>query len=222
MGLYGNDRRSRAEVVGALRTMAARGLNQGSSGNVSVRIPGGMLVTPTGLAPDTLVPEQVVAMGLDGEIAAGECTPSSEWRMHADLYRARPEVHAIVHCHSPYAAILACARREIPAMHYMVAGAGGTRIPLADYATFGTAALSRAALDVLQGVSACLLANHGQLALGPDLPAALKLASLVEEMAHCYWGTLAIGGPHVLSEGQMEDVLASFATYGQQAPAGGS
>jgi L-fuculose-phosphate aldolase len=137
--------------------------------------------------------------------------------MHADIYRHKPQTGAVVHCHSPYATILACARKAIPAMHYMVAAAGSDCIPLADYATFGSQSLSAANLQALANTTACLLANHGQLAIGRDLSAALKLAELVEEQAHCYWGTLSIGGPVLLDAQQMEAVLQAFASYGQQA-----
>jgi L-fuculose-phosphate aldolase len=203
-------------VVQAMQGLIAKRLTAGTAGNISIRIKGGMLITPTGLAPALLRPEQIVAMGLDGRAAQEQLTPSSEWQMHADVYRQKPEVRAIVHCHSPYATILACARRPIPPLHYMVAAAGSYGIPLADYATFGSRELSRANLDALAGSMACLLANHGQLATGSNLEGALKLAELVEELAHCYWGTLAVGGPHILDQSQMDEVMTAFAGYGQQ------
>jgi L-fuculose-phosphate aldolase len=136
--------------------------------------------------------------------------------MHADIYREKPDTNAVVHCHSPYATILACAHKPIPAMHYMVAAAGGHGIPLADYATFGSKALSLSNLQALSNSLACLLANHGQLAIGTSLEEALKLAELVEEQAHCYWGTLAIGGPQLLAKPEMDEVLEAFTHYGQQ------
>jgi len=181
-----------------------------------VRTNEGMLITPTGINPALLLSGQIVAMNLEGQVAEDQLTPSSEWQMHADVYREKPEVNAIVHCHSPYATILACAHKSIPAVHYMVAAAGRHEIPLAGYATFGTKELSRANLAALSGSQACLLANHGQLATGENLDQALKLAELVEEQAHCYWGTLAIGGPRLLDSQQMDEVLAAFADYGQQ------
>ncbi len=206
----------RLAVVQAMQDLIAKRLTAGTSGNISIRTEGGMLITPTGLAPALLLPEHIVAIGLDGRAAQDQLTPSSEWQMHADVYRQKPEVRAIVHCHSPYATILACARKPIPPLHYMVAAAGSYGIPLADYATFGSRELSRANLEALSGSMACLLANHGQLATGSNLDGALKLAELVEELAHCYWGTLAIGGPHILDPPQMDAVMAAFASYGQQ------
>lgn len=206
----------RQAVIQAMQALVAKRLTSGTSGNISVRGEEGMLITPTGVAPALLLPEHMVAMKLDGEAAPGQLTPSSEWRMHADVYRERPGINAIVHCHSRYATILACAHKPIPALHYMVAAAGGYGIPLADYATFGSKALSQANLHALSGTRACLLANHGQLATGTSLEEALKLAELVEELAQCYWGSLAIGGPRVLDDGQMDEVLAAFEHYGQQ------
>jgi L-fuculose-phosphate aldolase len=210
-----NDRQA---VVNAMQTLLAKRLTSGTSGNISLRSDGGMLITPTGVAPSLLLPGHIVAMTLDGRTAPEQLTPSSEWQMHADVYRDKPDISAIVHCHSPYATILACAHKPIPALHYMVAAAGSHGIPLADYATFGSKALSRANLQALSGSLACLLANHGQLATGTSLDGALKLAELVEELAHCYWGSLAIGGPRVLDDVQMDEVLSAFASYGQQAP----
>jgi L-fuculose-phosphate aldolase len=219
---YQNDLSGRGAVVDTLRALADRHLNRGTAGNVSARTGRGMLITPTGIAPDRVRAEQIVHLTLDGAIDDGQLAPSSEWQMHADVYRTRPDVNAVVHCHSPYATILACARRAIPAMHYMVAAAGGRGIPLADYATFGTRALSQANMAALAGHSACLLANHGQLATGPDLESALNLAELVEEQAHCYWGTLAIGGPVLLQTAEMDEVLSAFGNYGQQQAGGGN
>jgi L-fuculose-phosphate aldolase len=216
MKQYSNDGESRREIVATLRALSDKNLNKGTSGNVSAATADGMLITPTGVTPDIMLPEHIVHMSLDGEVDEDQLTPSSEWQMHADVYRGKPGITAVVHCHSPYATILACARKAIPSMHYMVAAAGSYGIPLADYATFGSRELSEANLSALSSSLACLLANHGQLAVGFDLPGALKLAELVEEQAHCYWGTLSIGGPVLLSTQQMDEVLTAFASYGQQ------
>jgi len=216
MKTFESEHRDRLAVVQTMQGLIAKRLTAGTSGNISIRTEGGMLITPTGLAPALLLQEHIVAIDLDGRAAQDQLTPSSEWQMHADVYRQKPEVRAIVHCHSPYATILACARKPIPPLHYMVAAAGSYGIPLADYATFGSRELSRANLEALSGSMACLLANHGQLATGSNLDGALKLAELVEELAHCYWGTLAIGGPLILDPPQMDAVMAAFASYGQQ------
>ena len=211
-----NDGDQRSAVVEAMQALVEKDLTSGTSGNISVRTGRGMLITPTGIVPQQLLPEHIVAMSLEGLAEEDQLSPSSEWQMHADVYREKPGINAIVHCHSPYATILACARKPIPALHYMVAAAGSYGIPLADYATFGSKELSQANLRALSGSLACLLANHGQLATGLSLDGALKLAELVEEQAHCYWGTLAIGGPTLLEDGQMDEVLHAFASYGQQ------
>lgn len=216
MHCYQNNNEGRLVVVQALQTLVEKSLTSGTSGNVSVYTGDGMLITPTGIAPDRLLPEQIVHMTLDGTISPGQLTPSSEWQMHADVYADKPGINAVVHCHSPYATILACAHKPIPSMHYMVAAAGSYEIPLADYATFGSKALSASNLKALSNSLACLLANHGQLTIGMDLDGALKLAELVEEQAHWYWGTLAIGGPRSLTKPQMDQVLEAFVTYGQQ------
>lgn len=207
---------TRQQVVATLRALVDSGLTSGSSGNVSARIPGGMLITPTGMTPDRVDSGHIVAMSLAGEPSPARPAPSSEWRIHADIYRHHPDVNAVVHCHSTYATILACAHKPIPPIHYLLAASGSFGIPLAAYATFGTQTLSDAASGALREAAACLLANHGQLATGPDLNRALQLAALVEEVAHWYWGVLAIGGPQLLSQVQMEEAREAFAHYGQQ------
>lgn len=216
MNSYGDNAQSRAQVVATLRSLVDKGLTSGTSGNVSARTDTGMLITPTGIDPDQLQAQHIVHMALDGSVATDQLTPSSEWRMHADVYRHKPGINAVVHCHSNYATMLACAHKCIPAQHYMIAAAGSYEIPLAEYATFGSQALSDASLQALAGSMACLLANHGQLALGLNLEGALKLAALVEEQAFWYWGVLAIGGPRLLQRQQMDEVLEAFVTYGQQ------
>ena len=189
-------------------------LNRGKSGNISARIDKGFLVTPTGLAYESMQPGDVVAMKQDGT-AHGARLPSSEWRFHRDIYAARREVGAIVHAHSPFATSIACLGRDIPPFHYMIAVAGGKDIRCAAYATFGTQQLSDHALRALEGRKACLLANHGMIAVGTSLSAALALAVEVEALAEQYWRALQIGTPNVLPDAEMEVVLAKFRTYGQ-------
>ena len=164
--------------------------------------------------------EDIVAMPIAGEAepARGTRVPSSEWRIHRDIYRARPDTAAIVHTHAPFATSLACLNRGIPAFHYMVAVAGGKDIRCAPYATFGTQALSDHAVAALDGRKACLLANHGMIAIGAALPAALALAVEVETLAEMYWRALQLGEPVVLSDAEMDLVIAKFRTYGQPQP----
>lgn len=202
-------------ILAACRAMNASGLNQGTSGNVSMREGEGMLVTPSGVPYDDATPDMMVRVAADGA-PSGPLKPSSEWRMHLDIYRARPEARAVVHVHSPYATALSCHRRNIPAFHYMVAVAGGADIRCAHYATFGTQALSDAMLAALEGRSACLLANHGQIAFGPSLDKALWLAGEVETLARQYLIARGIGEPVMLDDTEMARVLDLFASYGKQ------
>jgi L-fuculose-phosphate aldolase len=202
-----------------MHAIAAEGLSRGSSGNASVRTARGMRITPSGIASTALEPGQMVEITLDGRPMEGLLAPSSEWRMHAGVYAARPDVQAIVHCHSRYATALACCRRDIPAFHYMVAVAGGNSIRCAPYATFGTAELAAHALAALEGRRACLLANHGQLALGTSLEGALALAREVEELAAQYTLALGLGDVQLLDAAEMHVVLEKFRTYGSLAQA---
>jgi L-fuculose-phosphate aldolase len=195
--------------------MNASGLNQGTSGNVSVRDGQGMLITPSGVPYDAATPEMMVPVDADGA-PSGRLRPSSEWRMHLDLYRHRPEVGAVVHVHSAHATALSCHRKGIPSFHYMVAVAGGADIRCADYATFGTQALSDAMLAALEGRRACLLANHGQIAVGATLEKALGLAQEVETLARQYLLARALGEPVRLDDAEMSRILALFADYGRQ------
>jgi L-fuculose-phosphate aldolase len=209
--------RLRRTLIATARKMNALGINQGSSGNLSARIGGGLLITPSGMAYEALKPTDIVEMAGDGRwtcVRPGR-TPSSEWRFHRDILAARPEFGAVLHCHSLGATALSCLRREIPAFHYMVAVAGGASIRCAPYATFGSEALSRHALKALEGRKACLLANHGMIAAGADLAAALALAVEVETLAAQYCQALQLGTPKILSKAEMMRVLAKFETgYG--------
>lgn len=206
----------RRDIIDACLKMNALGINQGSAGNISVRVDGGLLITPSGMAYDTLSPDDIVFMAADGAVPAGQRTPSSEWRFHLDILNAREDAGAVVHTHAMFATTLACLRREIPSFHYMVAVAGGDSIRCAPYATFGTQALSDHALEALRDRRACLLANHGMIALGDTLPKALALAVEVETLAAQYWRALQAGEPVLLPADEMRRVLEKFQTYGTQ------
>jgi L-fuculose-phosphate aldolase len=206
----------RLAVVRTARQMNALGINRGKAGNVSARIDGGFLVTPSALPYDETEAEDIVAVGERGA-ARGRRKPSSEWRFHRDIYAARNDAAAIVHTHSPFATTLACLDRGIPAFHYMIAVAGGSDIRCAPYATFGTQQLSDLAVRALDGRRACLLAHHGMIAIGESLPAALALAVEVETLAEMYWRALQVGEPRVLGEEQMQEVLARFGSYSANA-----
>jgi L-fuculose-phosphate aldolase len=205
----------REQLLATGRRMNTSGLNHGTSGNLSARVPGGLLVTPTGMDYDDLEPEDLVFLDLDGR-PRGRRLPSSEWRFHRDILAARPEIGAVLHAHPIACTAVACLRREIPPFHYMVAVAGGSSIRCAPYATFGTEELSRHALAAIDGRRACLLANHGLLVAAPDLPAALKIAVEIEALAAMFLRALAAGEPVLLTDHEMAVVLEKFHTYGQQ------
>jgi len=152
-------------------------------------------------------------MNLDGSHDAAQ-RPSSEWRFHLDILRARPEVNAVVHAHPPYSTILAIMGLEIPPIHYMIACAGGDTIRVAPYATFGTQELSEHAVRALEGRLACLLEHHGMIAVGASLSKAMWLAVEVETLARQYHGCLQIGTPRLLPKAEIENVLGRIAGYG--------
>ena len=204
-----------ADLIAVARALQPAGLNKGTSGNVSVRDGDSFLITPTGLPYDTLAPDDIPRMALDGSWT-GKRKPSSEWRFHRDLYAARPEVGAVVHAHSPFAVSLACLRRDIPPFHYMIARFGGDTIRCADYAIFGSQELSNAAMHAMAGRRGCLLANHGLLVAGRDLAEAFALAVELEELCEQYWRACQIGTPVLLTAAEMRAVLEQFKGYGQQ------
>jgi L-fuculose-phosphate aldolase len=204
----------RREIIAACLDMNGRGINQGTSGNISARIPEGLLITPSGIPYAEMEPADIVVLHPDGS-HDGIRKPSSEWRFHRDITRARPEVGAIVHTHSMFASTLSCLHYDIPAVHYMVAAAGGPNVRCTPYATYGTQALSDLALKALEGRNACLLANHGMIVLGPNLKKAMWLAVEVETLAAQYWRALQVGKPHILPDEEIEVVMAKFRTYGQ-------
>jgi L-fuculose-phosphate aldolase len=210
-----DERGLRYRLMAAARRLGAAGMNPGRSGNLSARVPGGFVITPSGAPYETLNPDDLVFLDPEGEHGGGQRRPSSEWRLHRTLYERDASTGAIVHTHSPYATTLACLGRGIPAFHYEVAFAGGHDIRCAPYATFGTIALSERAAEALIDRKACLLANHGAVATGPTLEAAVELAEKVESLARLYWQALQVGEPKLLDEAEMERVLARFADYGK-------
>ncbi|WP_269582497.1 class II aldolase/adducin family protein [Roseibium sp. Sym1] len=211
----GDSAELRREIIDTARSLPRLGLTKGTSGNVSARTESGFLVTPSGIPYEALAEDAIVALDFDG-CYRGDILPSSEWRMHMDFYLAQPGCGAVVHCHSPRATALSCHRRGIPAFHYMVALAGGDRIECADYASFGTRALSEAMIAALGERSACLLANHGQIAGGPTLRRALSVAEGVEDLADQYLSALVLGEPVILDSDEMTEILRKFKTYGKQ------
>jgi L-fuculose-phosphate aldolase len=208
--------RERRDIIAACRQMNALGINQGRSGNIGLRVKGGLLVTPSGMPYDAMTPADIVFMKDDGTVPPGQREPSTEWRFHRDILAERPDVGAVVHTHAMFATTLACLHIDIPAFHYMVAMAGGDSIRCAPYATFGTQALSDHAVKALEGRKACLLANHGMIVVGETLAKAMALAVEVETLAAQYWRALQVGKPILLSKKEMRLVLEKFSTYGHQ------
>lgn len=205
----------RGQLIEKAREMNRCGINQGTSGNLSVRHEDGMLITPSGMAYDSLVPDDIVFVDGNGS-HRGTRLPSSEWRIHHDIYRARGDATAILHAHPVHCAAMACLGEAIPAFHYMVAVAGGRDIRCAPYATFGTQALSDHVLEALTGRKACLMANHGLVCLAENLEKALGLAIEVEQLARTWLQCRSVGEPVILDDEEMDRVLEKFSAYGVQ------
>lgn len=205
----------RGEMVATCRRMNALGLNQGTSGNLGVRVPDGYLLTPSGMDYDLMAPDDIVAMDFEGRYA-GRRIPSTEWRFHRDILKRRPDVDVVIHTHAMFCTTLAIHGLSIPAVHYMVAVAGGTDIRCAPYATPTTQALSDVAVAALDDRFACLLAHHGVTAIGATLASTLALLVEVENLAAQYWRALQIGRPPVLSDAQMGEVLELMKSYGRE------
>jgi L-fuculose-phosphate aldolase len=203
----------RREIIATCLRMNHEGINQGTSGNVSARWRDGMLISPSGIPYEELQDADIVFVAGDGHHDASE-RPSSEWRFHLAILHSRPEVGAVVHTHSIHATALAMRGMEIPAAHYMIAAAGGSNIRCAPYAAFGTPELSDLALQALEARSACLLANHGVIATGPNLRKALWLAGEVEVLARQYILSLMLGGPNLLSDTEVARVVERLKDYG--------
>ena len=212
----------RENLLSITQKLAQLGLNKGTSGNASVRCNGGFLVTPSGMAVDDITPSNMVQMRFDGSFElqsdSNAKKPSSEWRFHRDILANRPEINAVIHTHSMFATTLACLHKDIPPFHYMIAVAGGDTIRCAPYALFGSQALSDHALLALADRKACLLANHGMIALGSDLDDALAVTVEVENLCEQYWRILQLDTiPPLLSEAEMREVFQQFKGYGKWA-----
>lgn len=214
--------KAREAIVAQCRAMNATGLNQGTSGNLSVRCGDRMLITPSSIPYDVMTPEMIASMPVEGDYGAweGPKKPSSEWRFHLDIFRARPEVGAIVHTHSTFCTVMSIARKPIPPIHYMIAHFGGPDIRCGEYALYGSPELSANAVKALDGRNGCLLANHGMIAVGKDLARAMWLAVELETLARQYWHALQIGGPVLLSEDEVAAAAEKFGVTGYGLAAG--
>jgi L-fuculose-phosphate aldolase len=212
------ERKLRQAVIAKCRWMNDSGLNQGTSGNISARYRDVMLITPSATPYESMESEMIATMPLAGEYGGweGPLKPSTEWRFHYDIMKSRPEVGGIVHTHSTFATVLAIAGKGIPACHYMIAAFGGNDVRCAEYATYGTKALSQNALKALEGRAGCLLANHGVIATGANLDKAMWLAVELETIAKQYYHALMLGKPNILSDALIDETRKGFATYGLQ------
>lgn len=212
---YQDSTELRQAVIDACLEMNVSGINQGTSGNISVRAGDHMLITPSGVPYGKMTPADLVRMPLDGSAPPeGQLKPSTEWPFHLAILQAKSAVNAVVHAHPVYCSALAMNRQSIPACHYMVAAFGGSDVPVADYALFGSRKLSEYIIRSLQDRSACLMANHGAVTTGESIPRALWRMVELETLAKGYTTSLALGKPHILSEDEMADVIAAFADYG--------
>lgn len=204
----------RREMIATCIFMNDNRINQGTAGNISVRVDEGFLITPSGVPYAEMVPDDIVLMDVEAN-SSGSRKPSTEWRFHRDIMRKKPQVGAVIHLHSMFCTTLSMLRREIPAVHYMIAAAGGSTVPCVGYFTWGTQDLADAIVAALDNRLACLLANHGMVCVGPDLKKAAWLAVEVETLAAQYWRALQVGEPHVLPDEEIARVLEKFSSYGQ-------
>lgn len=202
----------REQLLGVMQKLLQCGLNRGTSGNASVRVKNGILLTPTGMDVEDMIASDMVFMNEDGEYE-GDRKPTSEWMFHLDILKQRPEIGAVIHTHSMFATTLACLRKDVPPFHYMIAVSGGDSIRCAPYALFGSEALSKSALSALEGRRACLLANHGMIALGEDIKQAFDVTVEVEALCEQYLRALQVGEPKILTDEEMREVFAQFKGY---------
>jgi L-fuculose-phosphate aldolase len=208
----------REQLIEISQQLVATGLNRGTAGNVSVRVDNeagvaGFLITPSGMAVNKMMPADMVWMDFSGNVT-GSREPSSEWRFHLDILQHKPQMNAVIHTHSMFATTLSTFRSDIPAFHYMIALAGGKSIRCAPYALFGSQALSDGAVIALKDRKACLLANHGMIAVGESLEKALNVTLEVETLCEQYLRALQVGQPHILSDEEMLEVQERFKSYG--------
>ena len=191
------------------------GLNHGATGNCSCRDGDTYLITPSGVETKDLSDDKVVRMNFTGDIvdSASNLKPSSEWRFHQDIMSERKEVGAVIHTHSVYASAISLFGEELPPFHYMIAVAGGDSVRCAPYAMFGTQELSDNIIGALIDRKACLIANHGLVALGDNLKEALQIAEEIEHLCQLYIEARKLGEPNLLSKKQMSEVIDRFQTY---------
>ena len=207
-----NETEARTQAAGLYRELGRHGLCPGRAGNVSLRTPHGMIVTPSGAAPEEVKAEDIVAIALDGH-PLGAGVPSSEWLMHARIYQAFPQARCVVHTHAEACSALACLRERLPPFHYMVLAFGGEDVRCTPYVTFGTPALAEAAVRALQDRTACLLANHGMNLHAAEASQALAAALVLESLARQYLLARTAGTPHLLTADEVREARERFRSY---------
>ena len=210
----------RSKVAAAARLLAAEGLVRGTSGNVSARSSDHVAITPTGAVLSRLDAEQVTVLDLDGNVVHGKLAPTSEADLHLGVYRRYEHAGAVVHTHAPIATALSCVLDALPCVHYEMLLLGGA-VRVAPYATFGTPELAASAVEALDGKTAALLANHGTVAYGADMDAAVKATQLLEWACGVYWRAASIGEPRILDDAEQRAVVehALKTGYGATRPA---
>lgn len=208
---------TRQAIIDGCLWMNEEGINQGTSGNISVRVADGLLITPSAVGYADMTPDMICKIALDGDPKPDNgLKPSTEWRFHQSVMNARPDIAAVVHAHPAHATAIACQRRAIPPIHYMVAAFGGADVPVTGYALFGSAALAAMVTAALDGRDGCLMANHGAIVVGPTLDRALWRMQELENLARIYTLSLTSGEPALLTQDDIDEALALFADYGQQ------
>ena len=205
----------RENLLNITNKLLKAGLNHGATGNSSCRDGGDFLITPTGVDSSKLTPDMMVRMNLSDKLSQPESKykPSSEWQFHQAILEKYPDINAVIHTHSVFASTLSSLGQDIPAFHYMVAVAGGDSVRCAPYAMFGTKELSDNILEASQDRKACLLSNHGLVAIGKDLNEAFNIAEEVEHLSRLFVEAKKIGEPKLLSNKQMSEVLNRFNSY---------
>lgn len=207
---------SKSALIEFGKRLVADDLTKGTGGNLSYfdRKKEVMYITPTGIPFDEIIEEDIVGMSIDGSIVEGSKAPSSEWNMHLIFYRERTDLNAIIHAHTTYSTAVACLRGTLPAVHYMLATAG-LDVRCAEYATFGTQELAENAFEAMTNRKASLLANHGVLAGGRDLPDAFNVLEELEYCSKLYYLASTMGTPVIIRDDELENNAVKFKTYGQ-------
>jgi L-fuculose-phosphate aldolase len=203
---------TRETVLATAQRMLAQGLVEGTSGNISGRLPDGLVcVTPSSVAYDTMTLDDLVVVDMDGKVVEGTRAPTTEKDLHLATLGRYPELCAVIHTHAVYATMFALAHEPIPAVIEEVVVYLGGDVPCCEYRGTGTAELGEEVAGRLADRGAALLANHGLVTCGPSPAKALHNAALVERTAKIVWGARAMGAPiHPLPEKVNRDMAGVY------------